>query len=344
MTEKKHLQNKPQVRIQSPQLLLEGDTMRELLRWMRVKEGRWYTNFRHKGKHVGISLKAYQPDLRTALDNFAILREDLKQGKVPNGIRKKIKFLNPEKPFDKEHQSLWDKHIIPFFGEYTPNDLTPELIEKYMESKWGRDDSGNLQAMATAWKRHRRVLRQLVHSVDPNYDFNKRLLADIKFVSLFKDMLPPLTRAQIDLAWEQAQKTYSKGGKGDNFKRAFWIMVWTGIEAMDIADLRPKHFKKIKDQEWLVKERHKTMLTQNRPVIKIPVLPVFRKILDEVPTPLDKNAPYFPSLDTEACNKTIARYFTKAGLKGYGAKYLRRHLAEMALDLGQSETLGYSKH
>ena len=26
------------------------------------------------------------------------------------------------------------------------------------------------------------------------------------------------------------------------------------------------------------------------------------------------------------------------GLKGYGSKYLRRHLGELALDLGQSET------
>ena len=96
--------------------------------------------------------------------------------------------------------------------------------------------------------------------------------------------------------------------------------------------------KKVKGEEWLIKERHKTMLTQSKPLIKIPVLSQFRKILDGVPVPLDKNAPYFPSLDTEACNKAVAVYFKKAGLKGYGAKYLRRHLAEMALDLGQSET------
>ena len=38
------------------------------------------------------------------------------------------------------------------------------------------------------------------------------------------------------------------------------------------------------------------------------------------------------------CNKAIRKYFTKAGLKGYGAKYLRRHLGELALDMGQSET------
>ena len=202
----------------------------------------------------------------------------------------------------------------------------------------GRDDSGNLQAMATAWKRHRGVLRQLVQSVDPSYDIHKRLLADIKFVSLHRDMLPPLTREQIDRAWEHAQKTRVHKGRGHNFKRAFWIMVWTGVEAKDIADLRPKHFKMIKGQEWLIKERHKTMLTQSNPLIKIPVLPQFREILDEVPVPLNKDMPYFPDLDCDACNQAIGEYFNKAKLKGYGAKYLRRHLAEMALDLGQSET------
>ena len=55
---------------------------------------------------------------------------------------------------------------------------------------------------------------------------------------------------------------------------------------MDICDLRPKHFVNIKGEEWLVKERHKT-----KTVIKVPVLPEFKKILSEVPVPLDKNAP-----------------------------------------------------
>ena len=150
MIKKIHLQSQSQVSIQSSQILIEDDTMRELLRFMRVKDGRWYTNFRHKGKHVGISLKAYKPDLKTALDNFAILRADLKQGKVPNGIRKKIKFLNPEKIFKTENKALSKNHIIPFFGEYTPNDLTPELIEKYMESKWEE----MIQVIFKQWQLH----------------------------------------------------------------------------------------------------------------------------------------------------------------------------------------------
>ncbi len=54
--------------------------------------------------------------------------------------------------------------------------------------------------------------------------------------------------------------------------------------------------------------------------------------------PLDKNDPYFPNLKNTECNKAIMKYFTRAGLKGYGSKYLRRHLGELALDMGQSET------
>ena len=71
---------------------------------------------------------------------------------------------------------------------------------------------------------------------------------------------------------------------------------------------------------------------------KVPVLPEFKKILSEVPVPLDKNAPYFPNMDNGSINRAIGRWFDRAGLKGYGSKYLRRHLGELALDLGQSET------
>ena len=107
---------------------------------------------------------------------------------------------------------------------------------------------------------------------------------------------------------------------------------------MDICDLRPKHFVNIKGEEWLVKERHKTMLQKTKTVIKVPVLPELKKVLSEVPVPLDKNAPYFSHLVNDSCNKAIGKWFDRAGLKGYGSKYLRRHLGELALDLGQSET------
>ena len=208
----------------------------------------------------------------------------------------------------------------------------------------GKDKDGNLQAMERTLKGEMIVLRQLVESADENFNFHKRLLADLKYVSLFTDLLPPLTRAQIDMAWEQAKVTRG----GDDFKRAFWIMVWTGMEAKDICTLCPKHFVNIKGQEWLIKDRHKTMLQKKKTVMKIPVLPAFKQILSEVPTPIDKNTPYFPNMDNKGCNDAIIKYFkrvkqevdgvTTYPLKGYGSKYLRRHLGELALDLGKSET------
>ena len=43
-------------------------------------------------------------------------------------------------------------------------------------------------------------------------------------------------------------------------------------------------------------------------------------------------------MDNGSINRAIGRWFGRAGLKGYGSKYLRRHLGELALGLGQSET------
>ena len=65
-----------------------------------------------------------------------------------------------------------DKHIDPFFGEYIPNDITQEIIEKYIEHKWGLNAEGNLQAMESSFKKHMAILRQLIQSVDENYKFN----------------------------------------------------------------------------------------------------------------------------------------------------------------------------
>jgi integrase len=298
----------------------------------------------HKGKHVGVSLDANKGEIKKADMNLGLLLQDLELGKTPNGTRKKIKFLKPEKPFKGDLIGIRKNYIDPFFGEFTPNELTLGLMEKYLESRWGKDKEGNLQAMERTLKGEMMVLRQLVEAVDENFKFHKRLLADLKYVSLFKDLLPPLTRTQIDLAWEQAKVTRG----GDNYKRAFWIMVWTGIEAKDICTLCPKHFVNIKGQEWLIKDRHKTMLQKQKTVIKVPVLPEFKKILSEVPTPIDKNTPYFPNMDNNSCNQAIQKYFKRVEqkvdgvktypLKGYSSKYLRRHLGELALDQGKSET------
>jgi integrase len=310
----------------------------------RFKNRRWFSHLFFKHKYVGVSLNANEREVRQADYNLGMLLQDLQLGKTPNGTRKKIRLLKPLKPFDSDALGSRKNYIDPFFGEYTPNELTLGLMEKYLEFRWKKDKEGNLQAKERTLKGEMIVLRQLVESADENFNFHKRLLADLKYVSLFTDLLPPLTRTQIDMAWEQAKIT--RGGA--NFKRAFWIMVFTGMEAMDICTLCPKHFVNIKGKEWLVKDRHKTRLQKKKTIIKIPVLSAFKEILSEVPTPIDKNTPYFPNMDNKGCNDAIIKYFkrvkqevdgvTTYPLKGYGSKYLRRHLGELALDMGKSET------
>ena len=56
----------------------------------------------------------------------------------------------------------------------------------------------------------------------------------------------------------------------------------------------------------------------------------------DVPVPLDKNAPYFPNVKNGSISQMIRKYFERAGLKGYGAKYLRRYLGERMLGIGMS--------
>ena len=325
-----NLQTKSQKRKSFAQVLLtEGEPI-----MMRLKKGKWYSAFHYKMKWVGVSLDAYEKEVSKAHLNLADVIRDCKEGRVPNGTRKKIRLIKPINPFKKEYADIRKNYIDPFFGEMKPNELTSTLMEQYIESRWGRNDDGNLQAMERTLKGEMFCLRKICEAVDENFNFHKRLLNDLKYVSLYRDLLQPLTREQIDLAWEQAKK--ARGGV--DYKRAFWIMVWTGMEAMDICDLKPNHFVNIKGEEWLVKERHKTMLQKTKTIIKVPVLPEFKKILSEVLVPLDKNAPYFSNLNNDSCNDAIGKWFDRTGLKGYGSKYLRRHLGELALDLGQSET------
>ena len=53
------------------------------------KRRKWYANFYHKNKHIGVSLGAYEEQLKLAHMNLGKVMEDLNNGKTPNGTRKK---------------------------------------------------------------------------------------------------------------------------------------------------------------------------------------------------------------------------------------------------------------
>ena len=343
-------------------LTLEGEPMKMRLKpqhkkdsagnilpdWVDLKgkphyvKRKWYACFEFKGRFYGNSLGADKEDELAAYKNLVVLYEEVKTGKHKKGLKTKIKLLSPvdlkkykPKEFDVECKGIQKNWINPFFGEYTPSDLSKELIVKYMEAKWGRNEEGKLQAMERSIKADLGVLKSLCKSADKNFDFDD-LTDGLRYDSQIRDFLPPLTKDLIDRAWESAQKTKVRK-EGENFKKAFWIMVYTGIEAMDIWDLSPKHFVVIDGQDWLVKERHKTKYNKRKNVIKLPVIPQLKKIIDSLPIPIGKNTKYFPNFDTENCNQAIGRYFTKAGLDGYGSKYLRKYMGSLLTTLGYSE-------
>ena len=144
MTEKKHLQTISQKRKSFAQVLLtEGEPMlMRLLPPIKYDEGgnvipkrrKWYANFYHKNKHIGVSLGAYEEQLKLAHMNLGKVMEDLNNGKIANGTRKKIRLLKPEKPFRKEYLDVRRNYLDPFFGEIKPNELTSTLMEQYIES------------------------------------------------------------------------------------------------------------------------------------------------------------------------------------------------------------------
>ncbi len=308
---------------------------------------KWYSSFEYKTKYYGVSLQAEEKELIKAQKNLHILYDQVVTGKYKKGLKTKIKNLTPvdlknfePKTFSVEDAGIQKNWINPFFGELTPNELTKDLIIEYMENKWGRNEEGKLQAMERSLKADLGVLKALCKSADEDFKFN-RLVSDLKYDSQNRDLLPPLEKHQIEKAWEAAKQTKVRK-EGEVFKKAFWIMVYTGIEAMDIWDLRPKHFVLIDGQTWLIKDRHKTKYNNKRKtVIKIPVLPELKKIIDTFPTPINKNTRYLKDKDqktfTENCNQAIGRYFTKAGLNGYGSKYLRRYMGKQLTELGYSE-------
>lgn len=292
----------------------------------------WYACFKYKGKFYGESLKAEKKDEIKAHDNLVILFENVKLGKITHGTKKKIKLLPSPKDYSEESVGSRKKWIDKFFGEMRIDELSPKILEDFIAWKWGRNEQGIPWAMERSLKGDLIALRLLCKSANENFNWND-LIKDLKVDYRHKDLLPPLTRKQINQAWEHGEK--ARGGH--DFKKSFWIMVWTGIEAMDICDLRPKHFVTIDGEEWLVKDRHKTKYLKVKNVIKIPVLPELKAIIESIPVPIDKNTPYFPNMDNKNCNKAIIKWFTRAGLKGYGAKYIRRHLGAIMMELGYSE-------
>ena len=288
------------------------------------KRRKWYANFKHKGQTINNSLNAYEPEVKKAQINLGKLMEKLENGETVGSINKKLKDIvpDPSKIYNKQFAGLWRNHVCRLLGEYKVNELTPEIMAEYMESHWGLNEDEELQVMFSSFDKERQVLQTAIRLVKPHYSVKKELLTKysdgktpFKYNENFKEQLPPLTPEQLYEATLHADGFWGK---------IFMIMLYTGMEAKDIYDLKPKMIKDGK----IKKLRHKNKHGKNKTKIDMPIVPALQEILDTIPRPLNENEPYFKGYRAWEVSDAIRGIFANAGLDGYGAKSLRRYVGE----------------
>jgi integrase len=283
---------------------------------MRLRKGRWYSLLRHPNnwkKLVEVSLDAYEQEKRKAIINLGKLLQDLERGIDPISSRLRVEKIKIEGPISDRIKGSLKHHIYPFFGEYKPREITKEVIEKYMVHRWGRDDNGGLQGPKSTLDKELGALRLLIKQVEPSYK-----LPALNYTKIEKEILEPLTYSQIEMVGNLLSEKY---------KAVYWVMAYTGMDVSDAVYLKPSHFK----DGWIDKPRGKT-----KQKIVVPVLDALQSILQTVPWPLDKTVGIFPDINPKAVTTAVITAFRAAGLKGYGAKYLRRYIGSALLDAGYS--------
>jgi len=281
---------------------------------MKLVKGRWYSNVRPKDnwkKVVCVSLDAYEHQTHRALIALGSVLTDIKNGIDPVSARKRVGSIKLKNLSERSEQII-RTHLKPFFGEYKPSEVDRQLIENYIEHRWGRVD-GQLQAIGNTCKKELTVLQMMLRSVNKSYS-----LPEIKYKRLARKILPPLTLDQIKLAEKYLLEKY---------KPIYWVMAYTAMDISDVLALAPEHIV----DGWIHKTRGKT---GNE--IAVPVCSQLSKILKSVPRPLKHTGLLFPNIHPKAVSKDVRKAFRQAGLDGYGAKYLRRFVASGLMDLGYS--------
>jgi len=294
-----------------------GEAMR-----MRLSRGRWYANMRHPKKWekiIRVSLDAYEHETRKAQINLGKVLQDLERGIDPVSARLRIRKIKIEGGIPGRTRQILKQHIYPFFGDYRPREINKELIEKYMLHRWGKDESGGLQSVESTLDKELGALRLVLNTVDSGYK-----LPALNYTRIEREILEDLTVEEVYLTEKAVPEKY---------KIHFWVMALTGMDVSDVCYLRPQHFTK---DGWINKRRGKVE-KQGGKRIFVPVLGALKDILKQHPWPLDKTARLFPGIKPKAVSTALFRAFNKAGLAGYGAKYLRRYVGALLTDLGYGE-------
>lgn len=285
--------------------------------YMRLINGRWFSNLRDKKnpkKKIQVSLDAYKNEKFKATKNLGVILADIEKGINPTSARKNIHKLELPGRVTERTESALRKHIYPFFGAYKPGEIDKNKIEKYIEHRFGLNADGELQAYKNTIEKELLVLQRLMQTAyGEGYKLPK-----VKYKKLNKEILSALTLEQIEVVSRYVL---------DNYKPVYWIMAYTGMDVSDVISLTPRDFQ----DGWIRKERGKSGIE-----IAVPVCEPLADILKNVPWPIHQDARIFSDMTANGCAIHVRRCFKKAGLDGYGSKYLRRFIASIMLDNGYS--------
>lgn len=269
-----------------------------------------------------------------AVQAVGAILSDLDKGIEPTSFKTKVKSLVFRGKVSERRAGILENHIYPFFGDMKARDIQKDskrILSNYIESRYGLDIDGELQAKSDTIEKEIQTLQALLQIM-----FGKAFRLDKpKYNKIIFESLPDLTLEQIE---------YVAGFiKEKKYYYVFWFMAYTAVDIMDAVTLRSAEIV----DGWIDRKRSKTQQK-----IFIPICDPLAEIMQSMPKPRNSNSRVFGNLDNKATSTYLNRVFKRAGealmkdpkdpdevnpLSGYGPKYLRRFIGAQLTDLGYSE-------
>jgi len=266
-----------------------------------------------------IPLGLYPTQKTEAIQAVGAILENLKNGIEPFPPQIKVRNISFAAKISERRAGILENHIYPYFGEMKARDVqknSEKILSEYIESRFGLDADGELQAKEDTIHKEIQTLQALLQTM-----FGKTFTLDKpKYNKIVFESLPDLTMEQIEHV-----ATFIKEKK---YYYIFWFMAWTAVDIMDAVTLKSCEIK----DGWINRKRSKT---QNQ--IFIPVCEPLAEIMKTMPRSLNPGAKVFGDLNNKATSTYLNRIFKIAGFPGYGPKYLRRFIGAQLTDLGYSE-------
>lgn len=287
--------------------------------------------------HISLGLNKYQ--VIEAIQKIGIILADIGKGIEPSSPLTKVKTLTLPGKVSQRRQEILDNHIYSYFGEMKPREITTAILADYIEYRsvalygFGRDDDGELVAKKDTIGKEIQALQALLRLIfGSSFILERPPYNEIVF-----DPLPALT-------FEEIERVADYGIQCKKYEPLFWFLVYTGVDIMDAITLRTCDIKKVVNPKtgiamnWIDRKRSKTQRK-----IRLPICPPLQSEMDKLPIQLNPREKIFSELqDSKLPTKAVSTYlikaFTRAGLEGYSAKYLRRHIGAFLTNEGMSES------